>query len=190
MYLAYSPSVFGYRARPLCNVFCLHVRGTRSAPVSGVAAVAEEFVALHLNLQLEKARAPPPILAPANDNNNNNSSNDNNDPAVIPTKLTGCSILTSKPDACELVYLPSCDSDANKDLLLSEERLSTAGAFHKAGVPHMVSSMWQLEDSVASEVTGDFSRELVRGETAMALHESVRRQRDKGVHAFFWGAVI
>jgi len=40
---------------------------------------------------------------------------------------------------------------------------SIAGAFHMAGVPHSVSGMWQLDDTVAMEVGVAVFDELLRG---------------------------
>jgi hypothetical protein len=71
---------------------------------------------------------------------------------------------------------------------------SIAGAFHMAGVPHSVSGMWQLDDTVAMEVVAVFD-ELLRGgewsgsgrnngqgfdQRAVALQMALQRQRDKG----------
>lgn len=99
--------------------------------------------------------------------------------------------------ACELIYLSSCESGATTNLLLTDEGLSIAGAFHMVNVPHAVSRMWQLSDTVAPEVAADFFREL-RGEngqidverTACGLHASIQKQRDKGTHPVFWGSFI
>ncbi|MCJ1329612.1 hypothetical protein MMC10_006292 [Thelotrema lepadinum] len=119
-------------------------------------------------------------------------------PDNIPTKFSVRSILATKMDDCELVYSSSCESGANKDLLLSNEGLSIAGAFHMAGVPQVVSGMWQIEDNVAREVAVEFFRELRDGNdegrlnvdrAARALHRSVQVQRDRGTHPVLWGGV-
>jgi hypothetical protein len=118
-------------------------------------------------------------------------------PGDAPTKLTIRNILAMKLPECRLVVLSSCESGANKDLFLTEEGLSIAGAFHMAGVPHSVSGMWQLDDTVAMEVGVALFGELLSSDgeidldqTVIALHAALQKQRDKGTRTMLWSSFI
>jgi hypothetical protein len=132
---------------------------------------------------------------------------DQKDPSLSAVLLQDCltkppcfsvrTILSSQMEDCELAYLSSCESSANKNLTLADEGINIAGGFHMAGVPHTVSGMWQLEDKASLEVAKEFFKEvrdeegMVDGERAAeALHISVQRQREKGTEPMLWGAFI
>jgi tetratricopeptide (TPR) repeat protein len=109
--------------------------------------------------------------------------------------LSVSTILKTRMDDCELVYLSSCESGANNDLLLTDEGLSIAGAFHMVGVIHSVSGMWQIEDELAFKVSTQFFRRLIAeqidiGRAAEALHLSVQSLREEGVRPMLWGSFI
>ncbi|KAE9378287.1 hypothetical protein N431DRAFT_328263 [Stipitochalara longipes BDJ] len=114
-----------------------------------------------------------------------------------PPRFSVRTILGSEMEDCELVYLSSCESSANKNLTLANEGINIAGGFHMVGVPHTISGMWQLEDKVSLEVAKEFFREVKNGDgsiggerAAEALHVSVQRQRKKAVEPMLWGAFI
>jgi hypothetical protein len=119
-------------------------------------------------------------------------------------RLTVNTILNTRMDACRLVYLSSCESGSTPDLKSSDEGLSIAGAFHMMGTPHVVSSMWQVDDMVACRVAtrffeglvvesedGDGSGMHVEVERAAdALHVGIQKLRDDGVRSLMWGPFI
>ncbi|PLN86833.1 CHAT domain-domain-containing protein [Aspergillus taichungensis] len=89
---------------------------------------------------------------------------------------------------CNLVYLSACESGANKDMLLLDE----------AGVPHVLSTLWRVQDSVSAELAGLFygllvetGREVVDfGRAPFAFHEAVGVMRRRGVHPMLWGPFV
>ena len=58
---------------------------------------------------------------------------------IKPPRFSVRTILSSEMEDCELVYLSSCESSANKNLTLANEGINIAGGFHMVGVPHTVS---------------------------------------------------
>jgi CHAT domain-containing protein len=106
-------------------------------------------------------------------------------------------ILKMQMEKCRLVYLSACDSGANRDLLLRDEGLHVAGAFHMAGVPHAVSTLWKVQDSVSADLSRYFYANIKNDQgtvdlhrSADALHLAVQRLRDRAEEPMLWGAFI
>ncbi|KAF9892345.1 hypothetical protein FE257_002122 [Aspergillus nanangensis] len=99
---------------------------------------------------------------------------------------------------CELVYLSACESGASKDLRLRDEGIHIAGGFHIAGVPHVISTLWKVSDSVSAELAGLFYANLRKGEhddgdlssAPYALDDAIGEMRRRGVHPMLWGPFI
>jgi CHAT domain-containing protein len=99
---------------------------------------------------------------------------------------------------CQLVYLSACESSLSKDIRLRNEGIHVAGAFHMAGVPHVISTLWPISDKVSVEVASLFYKFLKEendgvvdvGCSAVALHSSVQKLRESGVSAILWGPYI
>lgn len=106
-------------------------------------------------------------------------------------------IIKMQMEKCGLVYLSACDSGANRDLLLRDEGLHVAGAFHLAGVPHVVSALWKVRDSISADLARYFYANLKNnlGELDLrrsgdALHIAVQRLRDQGENPMLWGPFV
>ncbi|PKY00546.1 hypothetical protein P168DRAFT_322158 [Aspergillus campestris IBT 28561] len=107
-------------------------------------------------------------------------------------------ILNLVLKTCNLVYLSACESGANKDMLLLDEGIHIAGGFHIAGVPHVLSTLWKVQDSVSAELAGLFYGLLVEsgrdvvdfGRAPFAFHEAVGVMRRRGVHPMLWGPFV
>ena len=106
-------------------------------------------------------------------------------------------LLKSRIDRCQLAYLSACETSMNKDFLLRDEGIHMAGGFQMAGVPHTVSALWPISDSVSRDLAGAFYAGVAGedgtihfGRTAYALHEAVQIMREKGVHPLLWSAYI
>ena len=99
---------------------------------------------------------------------------------------------------CQLVYLSACESSLSKDIRLRDEGIHVAGAFHMAGVPRAISTLWPISDKVSVEVASSFYKFLKEdndgvvdvGCSAVALHSSVQKLRESGVSAILWGPYI
>lgn len=100
--------------------------------------------------------------------------------------------------SCELVYLSACESGASKDFRLRDEGIHIAGGFHIAGVPHVISTLWKVSDSISAQLAGLFYANLKenrRDEVDLArapyaLHKAVGEMRRRGVHPMLVGPFI
>jgi hypothetical protein len=85
-----------------------------------------------------------------------------------------------------LAFLAACDTAVSPPML-SDESAHIASAFNLAGYQHVISSLWWVNDSVASRLAEDFYTQLTLGGTsppetrgcAHALHHAVRRLRTR-----------
>lgn len=98
---------------------------------------------------------------------------------------------------CNLAFLSACESALNKDLGLRDEGIHIAGAFHMAGVPHTVATMWMVGDDIASEIAGLFYEGLGRKDgrvdwdtASQALHDAVQKLKRRGTLPILWGTFI
>ncbi|KAE8150354.1 CHAT domain-containing protein [Aspergillus avenaceus] len=98
---------------------------------------------------------------------------------------------------CELVYLAACESGASKDLRLRDEGIHIAGGFHIAGVPHVISTLWKVSDTVSAQLAGLFYENLKNNKTEVdltrapdALHKAVGELKRQGVHPMLYGPFI
>ncbi|KAL5356289.1 CHAT domain-containing protein [Aspergillus floccosus] len=115
-----------------------------------------------------------------------------------PSPLSVRSLLKLNLQNCDLVYLSACESGASKDLGLRDEGIHIAGGFHIAGVPHVISTLWKVSDSVSAELAGLFYAKLKEpgrddvdfARAPFVLHEAIREMRRRGVHPMLWGPFI
>ncbi|KAJ5635161.1 uncharacterized protein N7484_008474 [Penicillium longicatenatum] len=115
-----------------------------------------------------------------------------------PSPFSVRTILNLDLKACELVYLSACESGLSKVLSLRDEGIHIAGAFHIAGVSHVISTLWKVSDTVSAELAELFylnlkgpSCDCLDSERApYALHEAIGEMRQKGVHPIFWAAFV
>lgn len=104
--------------------------------------------------------------------------------------------------ACQLVYLSACETAVNKVVKLGEEGIHLSGAFQMAGVPHVVATLWRIEDSLSVDICkafyvnlkgvggSDSEKKLELGNSAEALRSAVLGIRNRGVDALLWGAYV
>jgi CHAT domain-containing protein len=83
-----------------------------------------------------------------------------------------------------LAYLSACDT-LRTSPELADEAVHLVSAFQIAGFPHVVGSLWHVDDVIGAEVAqavytalhaGDGTLDVTR--TAQALHQAVRTLRD------------
>jgi hypothetical protein len=81
--------------------------------------------------------------------------------------------------SAELAYLSAC-STARTSTALAGEAIHLGTAFQLSGFPHVISTLWEVDDEIAARVANDFYDRLIsdRRSTAVALHAAVRRARD------------
>lgn len=115
-----------------------------------------------------------------------------------PSPFTVRTLLRINLKGCELVYLSACESGANRDLQLLDEGIHIAGGFHIAGVPHVISTLWAVSDSISAQLAGLFyenlkeeGRDDVDLATApYALHKAVGEMMRRGVHPMLVGPFV
>ncbi|MEV7782324.1 CHAT domain-containing protein [Kitasatospora sp. NPDC088351] len=103
--------------------------------------------------------------------------------------LTVASLAEVRLDSAQLVFLSACRTAFTDSAELIDEAIHLASAFQLAGFPHVIGTLWEINDELASTVAADFYAELGSGptgdgsidtsETARALHHTVRAMRDR-----------
>ncbi|MPY51171.1 CHAT domain-containing protein [Streptomyces acidicola] len=113
--------------------------------------------------------------------------------------LTVASLAGMKMDSAQLAYLSACRTAFMESVELIDEAIHLTSAFQLAGFPHVIGTLWEINDEVASHMAADFYAEL-GGVTdqhadldtdaaARALHHTVRRVRDRySKSPYLWAA--
>ncbi|OIJ66466.1 CHAT domain-containing tetratricopeptide repeat protein [Streptomyces mangrovisoli] len=103
------------------------------------------------------------------------------------TPLT-VSVLAQTPLAhAQLAYLSACSTADPGSPELLDEAIHLTSAFQLAGFPHVVGTLWPIDDRLAAEIAESFYTHLARdpsGEldpagAATALHHTIRGMRDR-----------
>lgn len=101
--------------------------------------------------------------------------------------LTAQMISNANTENSQLAYLSACSTAENLAIKLADETIHLASAFQLAGFTHVLATMWPSNDDACMDVANGFYSSLFDGETsddkhrkvAMALHNAVKRLRDK-----------
>ena len=110
--------------------------------------------------------------------------------------LTVAALAPVRLDAAELAYLSACSTALNEAAALADESILVASAFQLAGFPHVVGTLWEIDDDAAIAIAEKFYSRL-RTETgaldpsqdAAALHWMARQLRDdEPLAPFLWAA--
>ncbi|MFI6056125.1 CHAT domain-containing protein [Streptomyces violascens] len=98
--------------------------------------------------------------------------------------LTAASLATVVLDQAQLAYLSACSTAATQPVRLLDESIHLASAFQVAGFPHVISTLWEIDDQLSVGVADDFyaqlhtaQGELDVGRAASALHQAVLHAR-------------
>jgi CHAT domain-containing protein len=99
--------------------------------------------------------------------------------------LTVASLAAVKLDQVQLAYLSACRTAFGAAAGLMDEAIHLTSAFQLAGFPHVVGTLWPINDAIAVQVAGTFYTALHSGNgtldinrAAYALHHSIRTARD------------
>ncbi|MEU1752659.1 CHAT domain-containing protein [Micromonospora matsumotoense] len=103
------------------------------------------------------------------------------DHATQPLTATGISRLRLR--SASLAYLSACDT-AVTTTDLADEVIHVASAFHLAGYPRVIGTLWQVRDDAAATIAHDVYATLTAGRpdprrAARALRQAVTRLRDE-----------
>lgn len=106
-------------------------------------------------------------------------------------------LLQSSMIACQLVYLSGgSENAASKAIAQQKESVYLVGGFQMAGVPHVVATLWRIEDPVSVDIAAAFYETLTEAgslmfdRTAEALRTALLAARKRGVQASLWGAYV
>jgi hypothetical protein len=86
-------------------------------------------------------------------------------------------IVRLRLERAQLAYLSAC-STTQASSRLTDEAIHITSAFQLAGYPHVVGTLWTVDDLVARELTERVYAGLP-GDPASALHDAVREARDR-----------
>ncbi|MFF2644959.1 tetratricopeptide repeat protein [Streptomyces niveus] len=99
--------------------------------------------------------------------------------------LTVASLTPVRLDHAQLAYLSACNTAAIDTANLADEAIHLTSAFQLAGFPHVVGTLWEIDDQIAVTVADTFYTHLRTPDgtidtsrAARALHQAVRSVRD------------
>jgi len=99
--------------------------------------------------------------------------------------LTVASLGPVRLENARLAYLSACRTAYNAAPELADESIHLTSAFQLAGYPHVVGTLWEVDDQVATEIADAFYANLDTGRgidtarAARAVHDAVRQVRDR-----------
>jgi tetratricopeptide (TPR) repeat protein len=89
-------------------------------------------------------------------------------------------------EAAQLAYLSACRTADVADPMPADEAVHLASAFQLAGFPHVIGTLWEVDDQVSATIADSFyshlrsaGNALDTGRSAHALHRAVRMIRDE-----------
>ncbi|MFF7977242.1 CHAT domain-containing protein [Streptomyces sp. NPDC007905] len=100
--------------------------------------------------------------------------------------LTVASLSPVDLDHARLAYLSACSTTQTGNLRLLDEAIHLTAAFQLAGFPHVIGTLWEIDDSCAADIADTFYTHLTdedgdidTGRAAHALHTTIRALRDR-----------
>ena len=100
--------------------------------------------------------------------------------------LTVASLAPVNLDRARLAYLSACSPALARTQQLLDESIHLTAAFQLAGFPHVIDTLWQINDTHAADIADTFSTHLTdneenidTGRAAHALHTTLRALRDR-----------
>ena len=100
-----------------------------------------------------------------------------------PLNVTGLAPITL--DHARLAYLSACSTAVTTTTELLDEAIHLTSAFQLAGFPHVIGTLWEINDAIAVEIADTFYTTLTTGNgtpdtdrAAHALHHAIRTARD------------
>jgi CHAT domain-containing protein len=94
-------------------------------------------------------------------------------------------IMRTNLKEAELAYISACHTAINRNLLLLDEAIHIAGAFHLAGFPTVIGTMWQISDMNSPTVAEGIYRAMLSKnkldvrKAGHVLHFVTRKIRDE-----------
>ena len=112
--------------------------------------------------------------------------------------LTVAALAPLALDHARLAYLSACSTARTADTRLLDEAIHLATAFQLAGFPHVIGTLWEINDAIAVEIADAFYAALTDPDgtldpdrAAHALHHAARAQRNQRPAApYLWASHI
>lgn len=93
--------------------------------------------------------------------------------------LTVASLAGVQLPNARLAYLSACETALTPSFELVDEAIHLTTAFQLAGYPHVIGTLWAINDAVASYIAADFYATLAdTTDSARAIHHAIRAIRD------------
>ncbi|MFC8661962.1 CHAT domain-containing protein, partial [Streptomyces sp. NPDC057199] len=100
--------------------------------------------------------------------------------------LTVASLAPVNLDHARLAYLSACSTTFTRSQQLLDESIHLTAAFQLAGFPHVIGTLWEINDTYAADIADSFYARLTDSEknvdtsrAAHALHDTIRSLRDQ-----------
>ena len=112
--------------------------------------------------------------------------------------LTVAALAPLALDNAQLAFLSACGTARTADTRLLDEAIHLTSAFQLAGFPHVIGTLWEINDATAVEIADTFYAALTKPDgtldprrAASALHHATRIQRDQRPGApYLWASHI
>jgi tetratricopeptide (TPR) repeat protein len=99
--------------------------------------------------------------------------------------LTVAALAPVALDHAQLAYLSACSTARATNSQLLDEAIHLASAFQMAGFPHVIGTLWELNDKIAVEIARTLYNAITKPDgtldadhAAEALHHAIRAQRE------------
>lgn len=100
--------------------------------------------------------------------------------------FTVASLTPVRLHGAQLAYLSACRTAAVDAATLADEAIHLVSAFQLAGYPHVIGTLWEINDKIAVDVADNFywglrsdQRVIDVRQSALALHQAIRAIRQK-----------
>jgi tetratricopeptide (TPR) repeat protein len=100
--------------------------------------------------------------------------------------LTVASLSPVSLEHARLAYLSACSTTLTRTPRLLDESIHLTAAFQLAGFPHVIGTLWEINDRYAADITDTFYTHLTDSKAnidtdraAYALHSTIRALRDR-----------
>jgi tetratricopeptide (TPR) repeat protein len=112
--------------------------------------------------------------------------------------LTVAALAPVVLDHAQLAYLSACSTASVTNARLLDEAIHLASAFQLCGFPHVIGTLWEINDAIAVEIADAFYTALADPDgtidpsrAASAIHQATRRQRDRWpANPYLWASHI
>jgi CHAT domain len=112
--------------------------------------------------------------------------------------LTVASLVPVSLGQAQLAYLSACSTAITSSPELADEAIHLASAFQLAGFPHVIGTLWEINDYIAVTVAERFytclraeSGEIEAGRAARCLHAAIRTIRNRRPNTpFLWASYL